>query len=75
METLDLSVALLTAGIVVIPALISFAWGAFVAYAKVSPNQIDNKVVELVNKLNLVAKAQEKAVKALEKKVEEKKKK
>jgi len=75
METLDLSVALLTAAIVIIPALISFAWGAFVTYAKASPNQIDDKVVELVNKLNLVAKAQEKAVKALEKKVEEKKKK
>lgn len=72
---LDLTIALYSAGIVIVPALIAFLWGAFVNYAKVSPNQVDDKIVELVKQMNLVTKAQEKIVKSLEKKVEDKKKK
>lgn len=72
---LDLTVALYSAAIVVVPAAITFLWGMFVNYSKVSPNQIDDKIVELVNQMNLVKKAQEKIVKSLEKKVEDKKKK
>ena len=72
---LDLEIALYSAGVVIVPALIAFAWGAFVKYSIVSPNKVDDKIVELVNKMNLVTKAQEKIVKSLEKKVEDKKKK
>lgn len=73
MEELDISVALLTAAVIVVPALISFAWGYFVSYSKTSTNTIDDKVVELVEKLNLISKAQEKVTEVLNKKLEEKK--
>jgi hypothetical protein len=72
---LDLTVALYSAAIVIVPAVITLFWGMFVNYSKISPNQIDDKIVELVNQMNLVKKAQEKIVKSLENKVEEKKKK